>query len=100
MRLSELNQNQGVPSYEVIASTASITKPVESIEYNQETLQQMTSFVYLKLSQIQYDMMSFGLPKKDIKQLINKYLKQSKIIQKSLAQEIMLKLQLAEKRQT
>ena len=59
----------------------------------------MTSFVYLKLSQIQYDMISFGIEKKEIKQVINKYLKQSKIIPGQVAKEILLKLQMAEKRQ-
>lgn len=58
----------------------------------------MTQFVHLKLSQIQYDMISFGISKKEIKTLMNKYLKQSKIIPKTVSQEIMMKLQLAEKR--
>lgn len=60
----------------------------------------MTQFVHIKLTQIQYDMLTFGISKKEIKQVINKYLKQSNIIPKSVAQEIMTKLQIADKRQS
>lgn len=45
-------------------------------------------------------MLSFGISKKEIKQVINKYLKQSAIIPKTVVQEIMFKLQIAEKRQS
>lgn len=59
----------------------------------------MTSVVHLKLTQIQHDMLSFDIPKREIKQVMKKFLKQSKIIPNLMARDIMMRMQMEDQSQ-
>jgi hypothetical protein len=69
---------------------------VDAFNVSEENLQKMTSVVHLKLTQIQHDMLSFEIPKRDIKQVMKKFLKQSKIIPNLMARDIMMRMQIEE----
>ena len=77
----------------------STTQPgsLNNIQFNEENLHKLIQIVYAKLTQIMHDMSEFNIPQNQIKSLVHKYLKQSKIFPPNMQQEILMRLDMQER---
>jgi hypothetical protein len=72
---------------------SAIDQPLHTIyKFNQDQEDRVIEVIYNKLSHIQYEMASFNIPHQQIKTLMNKYLKNSKLFPADKTQDIMMLL--------
>ena len=82
-------------------ATSSVADSLDGLhnKFSDDYKDKLNEIVFAKLTQIQHDMISFGLPLPQIKSMISKYIKLSRIFPQDSAEAVLERLRMAEEEQ-